>query len=81
MAIFIAWIIFIRSEQKSLESHNKLCENKDFGGELMSSEDTKMLELNQYQKPDKKISIIFTDIESLIKKNGLMWKIILKNNL
>ena len=31
------------------ESHEKVCENKDFCNAIMSSEDTKMLKLNQYQ--------------------------------
>ena len=66
--IFIAWIVFIRLEQKiKLESQKKLCENKDFYGAVMFSEDTKILEFNQYRKSDKRPSIIYTDIESLIK--------------
>ena len=32
------------------ESDKKLCENKDFCNAIMSSEDTKILEFNQYQK-------------------------------
>ena len=35
------------------ESHKKVCENKDFCNVIMPSEDTKMLEFNQYQKSDK----------------------------
>ena len=34
------------------ESHKKVCENKDYCKIIMSSEDTKILEFNQYQKPD-----------------------------
>ena len=34
----------------------------------MSSEDTKILEFNQYQKSDKAPFIIYTDIECLIEK-------------
>ena len=34
----------------------------------MSSEVTKILEFNQYQKPDKTPFIIYADLECLIKK-------------
>ena len=38
----------------------------------MPSEFTKILEFNQYQRFDKKASIIYGDLESLIKRiNGL----------
>ena len=47
MVIFIVWIIFILLEQKKLELHKKVCENKGFGGILITSEDTKKLEFNQ----------------------------------
>ena len=37
----------------------------------MPSEDIEKLEFNQYQKPDKKPSIVYADLESLIKiKDG-----------
>ena len=37
----------------------------------MPSEDTKILELNQYQKSDKSPFIIYVDVECLIEKiNG-----------
>ena len=36
-----------------LESHKKVCENKDICNVTMPSEDTKILEFNQYKKPDK----------------------------
>ena len=36
-----------------LESHKKVSENKDFCNINMSSEDTEILEINQYQKSDK----------------------------
>ena len=42
---------FILLEQKKIESH-ETCENKDFCNVIMSSEDTKTLEFNQYQKSD-----------------------------
>ena len=34
----------------------------------MSSEDTKMLEFNQYQKSDKAAFIIYADLKCLIEK-------------
>ena len=37
----------------------------------MPSEDTKIVEFNQYQKPDKTLSIIYADLECIIEKiNG-----------
>ena len=39
--------------KNELELHKKLCENKDFSNVVMLSEDTKILEFNQYQKSDK----------------------------
>ena len=41
------------------ESHKKVCENKDFCDVNMPSEDTKILEFNQYQKCDKTPFIIY----------------------
>ena len=46
----------------------------------MPSEENKTLEFNQYKKIDKASFIIYTDLESLIKKNEDV-KIILKNYL
>ena len=34
--------------KNKLELHGKVCENKDFCGVVMPSEDTKILEFNQY---------------------------------
>ena len=45
----------------------------------MPSENTKILEFKQYQKSDKTRSIIYVDLESLIKKL-MNVKIILKNH-
>ena len=52
MVIFSVWITLILSQQKKLESHKKVCENKDFCNIKMPSEDNKILEFNQYQKSD-----------------------------
>ena len=45
-----------------------MCENKDFCKVIIPSDDTKILELNQYQKSDKVLFIIYGVLESLIEK-------------
>ena len=47
------------------ESQKKACKNKDFSNLVMPSEDTKILEFNQYQKSEKAAFIIYADLESL----------------
>ena len=42
--------------------------NRDFRGVVMSSENTKIWQFNQYQKPDNTPSNIDAGLESLIKK-------------
>ena len=54
--------------KKKLESHTRVCENKDFCNVIMSSEDTKILEFNQYKKSDKAPFIIYADLEWIIEK-------------
>ena len=54
--------------RKKLESHKKVCENKDFCNVIVPSEDTKILEFNQYQKSDKAPFIIYADLECIIEK-------------
>ena len=49
-------------------SHKNVYENKDFCNIVMPSEDNKLLEFNQYQKPDKVLFIIHADPECLIEK-------------
>ena len=56
-----------RTEYK-LKSHKKGCENKDFCNVVMPSEETKILEFNQYQKSDKAPFIICADLECLKEK-------------
>ena len=60
-----------RTEEK-LKSHEKVCKNKDFCG--MPSEKDNILEFNKYMKSDKMPYIIYSDTESLIKKNRWMCK-------
>ena len=63
-----------------LESHKKACENKDFRNVVMPSEDTKILEFNEYQKSDKAPFIIYAYLEFIIEKiDGC--KVILKIHL
>ena len=50
------------------ESHIKVCENKDFCNVVISSEETKVLEFNQYKKSDKAPFIIYADLECLNRK-------------
>ena len=54
--------------RKKLESHKKVCGNKDFCNAIMLSEDTKILEINQCQKSDKVPFIIYEDLERIIEK-------------
>ena len=51
-----------------LQSHKRVCENKDFFYIIMSSENTKILEINQFQKYDKAPFIIYADLELIIEK-------------
>ena len=65
--------------KNKLESHEKVYKNKDFCGVVMLSEETKILEFNQYWRSDKTPTIIYADFESLIKKvdgctNNTQWK-------
>ena len=69
MVIFIVCIVFhsFRREHK-LKSNDQVCKNEDFCEVSMTSENDKILEFKQYMKSDKMPYIIYTDIESLIRK-------------
>ena len=54
--------------KNKLESHKKVCENKDFCNVIVPFEDTKLLEFNQYQKSDKAPFSIYLDRECIIEK-------------
>ena len=58
---------YFRTKNK-LESHKKVCENKDFCNVIVPFEDTKLLEFNQYQKSDKAPFSIYLDRECIIEK-------------
>ena len=64
---FMNCLYSFRTKNK-LELHERVCENKDFCSVIMPSEDTKILEFNQYQKSDKAPFIIYADLEYLIEK-------------
>ena len=48
----------------------RVCENKDLCNAIMPSEDTKILEFNNYQKSDKVPFNIFVDRVYIIEKIG-----------
>ena len=50
------------AKENKRESHKNVCDNKDFYIIVMPSEDTKMLECNQYQKADKASVLIYADL-------------------
>ena len=52
----------------NFESHKKLSENKDVYNIVIPSEETKILEFNQYQISDKAPSTIYADLEYLMEK-------------
>ena len=57
--------------KNKLESHKRVCENKDFSNVIMPSEKSKILEFNQYQKSNKAPFVIYVDHECVIEKiNG-----------
>ena len=53
--------------KNELESHKKLCENKDFCNVIMLSEDNR-IEFNQHHKSNKAPFLIYADLESLTVK-------------
>ena len=54
--------------KNKLELHKKVCENNDLCNVIMSSEDTKILGFNQYQKSDKTPLIIYANLECVVEK-------------
>ena len=65
---FIFLIVFIPLEQKTNLNCVKMWESKDFCNVIMSFEDTKILELSQYQKSDKAPFIIYAYLECITEK-------------
>ena len=60
-------LLSFATKKNKLDSHKKVCENKDFFNVIMASEDTKILEVNQYQKSDKVPFIIYADLECIVE--------------
>ena len=57
------------AKENKCEFHKRVCENKGFcNAVVIFSEDSKILEFNQYRKSDKAPFIIFADLESLKEK-------------
>ena len=54
--------------RKEIESHKKVCGNKDFCNIIMYFADTNLLEFNQYQKYNKALFIIYADLEYILEK-------------
>ena len=59
-------IHLFRAKSK-LESQKNVCEDKDLCGVVMLLQGTKIVGINQHQKPNNKHSIIYADFESLIE--------------
>ena len=57
-------LIYLHSfrTKNKIESHEKVCENKDFHNVVMPSEDTKILEVGQYCKSNETPFIIYVDL-------------------
>ena len=56
------------STKNKLKSHKRVCENKYFYNIIMASEDTNILEFNQYEKSGQAQFVIYADLECLIKR-------------
>ena len=66
MVVFIACLHSFSTKNK-VQSHKKVCENKDFCN-MIPSEDTEKSEFNQYEKYDKAPFIIHADLECITEK-------------
>ena len=66
--------------KNKLELYKRACKNKYFCNRNMPSDDTKILDFNQYQKSDKAPFILYVDLECIIEKL-MNVKIILKIHL
>ena len=55
--------------KEKLKKHRNTCENHDYCYVEMPEKDNKILKYNHGEKPMKVPFIIYTDIESLLKKN------------
>ena len=54
--------------KKKIKSGEKMCKNKDFCRIVLPTEKNKIWKFNQYMKSDKIPYIVYTDLNSFIKK-------------
>ena len=66
--MFVLSFILLEENINSDLMNNQICKNEDLCEVSMTSEKDKILEFKQYMKSDKMPYIIYTDIESLIRK-------------
>ena len=66
MMIFNCFHSFAR--ENKLKLHKSVCEKKDFCNIIMSFEDIKILEFNQYQESDKASFLIYADLKCILEK-------------
>ena len=59
--------LFSFTTKNKFQSHKRACENKNFCNIIMLSQNTKILEFNQYHKSDKAPFIIYAYLEFIIK--------------
>ena len=59
---------------KKLKSHKKVDQNKYFCVTVMESQIGNVLQFNQHMKSDKMPYIIYADLETLTKRNRLIFK-------
>ena len=64
---FLNGFHFIRTKNKH-NWYKRVCGNIFFSNVIMPSADTKILEFDQYQKPDETPFIIYADLERIIKR-------------
>ena len=54
--------------ESKFQSHQRVCENRVLCNIIIAFDDTKILELNQYQKSDKAPFIVYADLECIIEE-------------
>ena len=68
MVIFTVWILFILLVQKKSSNIMKKYAKIDFCRFVMPSQKAKIFQFNQYLNSDKKLCIIYVDLQSLVKE-------------
>ena len=64
---FLSCLHSFKTKNK-LQYHKRVCENKNFCNVIMPSEETKILEFNQYKKSDEVPFIIYADLQCIKEK-------------